>query len=70
MNNPWVKPSDRLPTEADADFEGAVLVSQKSYDDYEDYKIAIVYWEIVVNSPNEFEFWASIPPLPKERAEE
>lgn len=70
LSSPWVKPSDRLPTEADANFEGAVLVSQKSYDDYEDYKIAIGHWETVVNSPEDFEFWSSIPPLPKIRAEE
>ena len=70
LSNAWVKPADRLPTEVDADFEGAVLVSQKSYDDYEDYKIATVHWETVVNFPEDFEFWSSIPPLPKNRAEE
>ena len=70
LKGPWVKTADRLPTEVDADFEGAVLVSQKSYDDYEDYKIAIVHWETVVNFLEDFEFWSSIPPLPKKRAEE
>ena len=70
LGNTWIKPSDRLPAEADAGYEGAVLVSQKDYDEYEDYKIAIVHWETVVDFPEDFEFWSSIPPLPKNRAEE
>ena len=69
LGNPWIKPSDRLPAEADAGYEGAVLVSQKNYDEYEDYKIAIVHWETVVNFPEDFDYWAPVWAFPVENHE-
>ena len=70
LSSPWVKPSDWLPTEADAGYEGVVLASQKSYDTFYDRKIIVLPWEFVAKHPDDYDYWAPIRLFPKEQAEE
>ena len=70
MNNQWVKTADRLPTEADAGYEGVVLASQKSYDIFYDCKIIALQWEFVANHPDDYDYWAPIWAFPVEHTEE
>lgn len=70
LDNFWVKITDRLPTEADAGYEGVVLASQKSYDIFYDCKIIALQWEFVAKHPDDYDYWSPIRLFPKEQAEE
>ena len=55
--SPWVKTSDRLPTEADADSE-LMIMAWHIYFGYE----AVAYGS-VIDEPEMFTYWMPVPPL-------
>ena len=57
--NPWVKTSDRLPTENDADGFGYVLAWCSCVGGME------ITAREVMESPNAYPYWMPIPPLPE-----
>lgn len=57
--NPWVKTSDRLPTEADADTRHNVLARGL------DGRTVMAYYRHVVDYPKLYVLWMPIPPLPE-----
>ena len=59
MNNQWVKTSDRLPTENDADGFGYVLAWCSCVGGME------ITAREVMESPNAYPYWMPIPPLPE-----
>ena len=60
--SPWVKTSDRLPTEADAGYNEEVITF---YRDGETESVSCDYWEFVAKHPEYFPYWMAIPNLPK-----
>ena len=59
LRSRWVKTSDRLPTEADADSE-LMIMAWHIYFGYE----AVAYGS-VIDEPERFTYWMPIPPLPE-----
>ena len=57
--SPWVKTSDRLPTENDADGFGYVLAWCSCVGGME------ITAREVMESPNAYPYWMPIPPLPE-----
>lgn len=62
---PWVKTSDRPPTEADADSNGDILV----YDPIDEKMFSFGY-KSVEKYPASYLWWMSIPPLPEKEEQE
>lgn len=62
LSNPWVKTSDRLPTEADAGYNEEVITF---YRDGETESVSCDYWAFVAKHPEYFLYWMPIPLLPE-----
>ena len=60
LRGPWVKTSDRLPTEADADSNGDILV----YDPIDEKMFSFGY-KSVEKFPASYLWWMPSPPLPE-----
>lgn len=60
---PWVKTTDRLPTEADADRKLNVFVRTHSGGH-------VVNYQSVIESPDFYPWWMPIPPLPEKEEQE
>ena len=60
--SPWVKTSDRMPTEADAGVNKEVVTI---YDDGDTRIMGADYWAYVATHPEHFPYWMPIPPLPE-----
>ena len=60
--SPWVKTSDRLPTEADAGVDEKILTI---YDDGETRVMGTDYWAYVAMVPEVFPYWTPVPKLPE-----
>ena len=62
LRSPWVKTSDRLPTEADAGVDEKILTI---YDDGETRVMGTDYWAYVAMVPERFPYWLPVPKLPE-----
>jgi len=62
MCSPWVKTSDRLPTEADAGVDEEIVAI---YDDGETRVMGPDYWAYVAKVPERFPYWLPVPKLPE-----
>ena len=60
--SPWMKTSDRLPTEADAGVDEEILTI---YDDGETRVMGTDYWAYVAKVPERFPYWLPVPKLPE-----
>ena len=60
--SPWVKTSDRLPTEADAGVDEEILTI---YDDGDTRMMGVDYWKCVALVPGRFPYWLPVPKLPE-----
>ena len=60
--SPWVKTSDRLPTEADAGVDEEIVTI---YDDGETRVMGTDYWAYVAKVPERFPYWLPVPKLPE-----
>ena len=62
LRSPWVKTSDRLPTEADAGVDEEIVTI---YDDGDTRMMGVDYWEYVALVPGRFPYWLPVPKLPE-----
>ena len=62
LRSPWVKTSDRLPTEADAGVDEEIVTI---YDDGDTRMMGVDYWKWVALVPGRFPYWLPIPKLPE-----
>ena len=62
MCSPWVKTSDRLPTEADAGVDEEIVTI---YDDGDTRMMGVDYWKCVALVPGRFPYWLPVPKLPE-----
>lgn len=60
--SPWVKTSDRLPTEADAGVDEEIVTI---YDDGDTRMMGVDYWKCVALVPGRFPYWLPVPKLPE-----
>ena len=62
LRSPWVKTSDRLPTEADAGVDEEIVTI---YDDGDTRMMGVDYWKYVALVPGRFPYWLPVPKLPE-----